>query len=387
MKSSKAYYKFSGEYFFQYFALGVFLPFLSIYFRGIGFSGVQIGSITAAGALMAIVGPPIFGVLSDRSHRHKQIVLMLMMGCVILFGLLPFLRTHLVVVGVFALFNMASVSLNPLMDTITLHSTIPFGKIRLWGSVGFAVAAYITGFIIERSSSRIIFPLYIGAILLAMTMVLMLKVEIQKKDLLHLKEIGQLLLNRRFLVFALYSLIVSGTIMAHNIYFGLMFKEVGGKESMIGLAFLLFALSEAPVMQATPYLIKRYGLWKLMMAAPIIAVIRWLLHGIIPNPAGQLAIFFLQGLSYGPYFIGSMEYLHRRTPLHLKTTAMTLNRSIGFGLGGMIVNGMSGFLYDYVGGQAIYIFYGGLCFLAILILIYLYKLDQKVDGACLKLTQ
>lgn len=383
MKSRKSHIKFGSEYFFQYFALGCFLPLLSIYFEGIGLSGTQIGIITSVGSFVTIFAPPFWGIVSDKSMKHKSILLGLMMVCILMFLLLPMTQFFPLILIIYTIFNLSSSALNPLMDGISLNSPIPFGKIRLWGALGFAVAAFAIGKLAEATTLSIIFYAYAVAMLITILILLTIRIDLRGHEPLHLKDIKTLLSNKTFLVFLLYTLLIAGTLGAHNVFFGLLFKEVGGDTGLIGLAFLLFAASEAPFMQIIPYFIKRYGILNMMLLAPLLGVFRWYLHSVIPDPTIHLAIFFIQGIFYAPFLIGIAEYVRSRISPHLRTSAITIYSAIGFGVGGILTNFASGLLYDHISAQAIYAFYSLLCAIAFFVMLALKRIDQNAHGKIL----
>lgn len=381
MKSPNAYIKFSGEYFFQFFALGAMLPLLTIYLESIGLSGTQIGTITATGSFIMIFSPPLWGIISDKTHKHKLVNLFLMSMCILSALLIMQFDTFGTLLVVFAFFYFISTPLNPLMDAITLHKKdIAFGKIRLWGSLGFAVAAFITGLLIEPFGIVVIFPIYIIAFLMAMAFLSSIKIDLSGNGALNISDIKKLVTNKTFAVLLLYIFLIAGTLGSHNFFFGLMYVEIGGNESDIGLAFLLFAASEAPFMQLVPRYILRFGIMKILLIAPVLGVIRWALHAILPDPNMHLIIFILQGLFYAPFLIGVAEYIRTRIPNHLVSSAMTIYAAIGFGLGGIFTNFISGLIYDHIGAQMIYAYYCVLCLLSIIVVMILTKLDKKTEG-------
>lgn len=384
MKSPNAYIKFSGEYFFQYCALGALLPLLSIYLESVGLSGTQIGTITATGSFLMIFSPPIMGIISDKTHKHKYVNITLMSLCIVIIAIVTQFNTFLSLLIIFALFYTVATPLNPLIDGITLHQKeIPFGKIRLWGSLGFAVAAFITGQLTEFFGVSVIFPVYIIAMAIAIVFLSTIHIDLSSNGTLQLSDIKRLITNKTFAVLIVYAFLIAGTLSAHNFFFGLLLVEVGGQESAIGLAFLLFAASEAPFMQIIPNILRRYGLMNVLLSAPILGVLRWSLHATLPDPNWHIGIFILQGLFYSPFLIGVAEYIRTRVPTNLVSSALTIYASVGFGLGGIFTNFVSGIIYDNYGAQVIYAYYAALCLLSVGAILYLKKLDKKTDGLIL----
>ena len=113
----------------------------------------------------------------------------------------------------------------------------------------------------------------------------------------------KLLSNTNYLVFLIASFLIGGTITANNSYFGLLYGELGGSISGIGLAFLLFAGSEAPIMAVVQNFSKRVNLILGLMISCLFFVLRYYWYGSMPAPKWILAFFFIQGLSIGSYLV------------------------------------------------------------------------------------
>src|SRR5438046_615985 len=56
-------------YLFVYGAIGVSLPFFPQYLKSLGLTGTEVGLLLAAGPALALVAPPFWGQLADRSGR------------------------------------------------------------------------------------------------------------------------------------------------------------------------------------------------------------------------------------------------------------------------------------------------------------------------------
>lgn len=365
MQSKNTYYKFSGLYFFFYYGLGAILPLFALYLESIGLTGTQIGSITAAGSLIGIFSGPFFAYLSDRNKAHKPILMFLMIGVLITSAIVTQVTNYALLFVILIFYYLFMHPINPLMDGITLHSSLPFGKIRLWGSVGFAIAAFVTSIIADKTSLVIPFYILIVTLLLSLVIIQKTQIKITDKNGVDLHQLMTLLSNKKFLVFVTYGMLISSTIGGMNNYFGLYFKSLGGNVSLVGLAFLLFALSEVPFMQILGKYLLRHGPYKMLMVVPILGIIRWGFYSFGPSPLLILLTFPIQGLFYAPILIGSAEYIRLEFPSNLRTTGIALYTSLGFGLGGIIANSLSGYLYEHYSANTIFMAYTLLCTLAL----------------------
>lgn len=366
MQSPKAYYKFSSAYFFFYMGLGGILPLLSLYLESIGLSGVQIGTITAAIAFIGIFTGPLWGYVSDRTNKHKGILMGLLIVLFFATFALTLTENYPILFLLFLIYAFVLSPINPLMDGITLHSSMPYGKIRLWGSVGFALAAFFTGMLADRTSLIVIFYILMLGVLITLLMLWKTNINITHSDPVNLSQLKELLTNKKFIIFLIYAMLITSTFGGMNTYFGLYFKYIGGNVTMVGFAFLLFAISEAPLMHFISKYLVTHTPYKLLMIVPVLGILRWTFYGLTSSPILVLATFAIQGLFYAPMLIGGAEYIRLELPANLRTTGVTLYTAIGFGLGGIFINFISGYIYDHFPANVIFLFYGALCFVALL---------------------
>lgn len=365
MQSHNNYYKFIGIYFFFYYGLGAVLPLFTLYLESIGLTGTQIGSITAVGSFIGIFTGPIFAYLSDRYKAHRPILMLLMMGVIITSSIVTQVSNFGLLFVILFFYYLFIHPLNPLLDGITMHSSLPFGKIRLWGSVGFAIAAFVTAIIAEKTTLVMPFYILIITFLISLVFAQSMTITITNDNGVDFHQLMTLLKNKKFIVFVTFGMLITSTIGGMNNYFGLYFKSLGGDISLVGLAFLLFALSEVPFMQILGKYLIRHGPYKILMIVPILGILRWGFYSFGPSPLLILLTFPLQGLFYAPILIGSLEYIRLEFPASLRTTAIALYTALGFGLGGIIANSLSGYLYDHYSANTIFMAYTLLCALAL----------------------
>lgn len=371
-------FQFTGLFFFSYFGLGALLPLLSVYLEDIGFTGVQIGSIFSIRAIMAIFAPPIWGLISDRYNNHKFLLLVTFIATLVVSFFMPFATTFVMFAFVYAIFNFFQTASTPLSDSLALHSPIPFGDIRKWGAYGFAIAALATGYITRVIDMYFIFVVF-GASCLAAILYsakLNVKVEHESHDLKG--ELKLLIKNKKFIIFLVYCFLVGNTLISHNTFFGLLYESLGGGTGLIGLAFFLFAVSEAPFMQLSNKLIIKYGVYNVLIFSTAVGMIRWFFYFTRPSTFIILLLFPLQGMFFGTFLSATAHYIKTTVNPSVRSTAVTIYSSVFIGIGGAFSNYIGGYIYDYINIESVYGFFGILCLLGlILIIIMKHTFTQK----------
>jgi PPP family 3-phenylpropionic acid transporter len=236
-----------------------------------------------------------------------------------------------------------------------------FGDIRMWGAVGFAIAAFITGLLVERWGPEMIFYSYFLALAVAILFLRPIPEEAGAAPKLNasvLTGVKDLLRLPRFILFLIAAFFIFGSVNANNIWFSLYYQEIGGSVAGVGVAFLLFAGSEAPFMKLAGYFVRRWGLELTIILAGSVSAIRWFWYSSAPSTTAVLALFFLQGISAGFYLATATQFVRENTPASLQVTALALFFSVGHGLGTMVCNLTAGVIKDTFSMLTIYLFFG-----------------------------
>lgn len=370
-----------GLFFFSYFGLGAMLPLLSLYLKDQGFSGVEIGSLSSIRALAAIFAPPVWGLLSDRYNIHKRLLIIAILVTLTITIGLPFATSVIGFALIYGLFNIFQIAINPLSDSIAIHSPIPFGSIRKWGAYGFAFAAAIAGILTTFLDLTIIFPLFSLSLLICLFFATKLKFQIESihpPSKRHFyRDLKILLRNRQFLIFLLFTVLTGNTLIAHSTFYGPLFEEVGGTKFFLGIAFFLFAISEAPFMQVTQRFIQKFGIHNVLLFSTLSGAIRWFFYALGPSPIIMLILFPLQGLFFGTFLASGAEYIKMTVQPSVRSTAITIYSAVFIGVGAALSNLIGGYIYEYINIFAVYTFLGTLCLLGLLTLLSLKKVSLQ----------
>ena len=136
-------------------------------------------------------------------------------------------------------------------------------------------------------------------------------------------------------------------------FLGIYLKEMGGGESLVGLVTGLATVSELPILFMGAALINRWGPWRLLMAAYSMAVLRFLLYGLIPTPEWALPVSLLHSFTFGVFWIGGVAYVNNLAPVGMKATGQgffyaTLN------LSRVLAAPVNGYLFDTLGPAVLF---------------------------------
>ncbi|WP_419877787.1 MFS transporter [Brevibacillus centrosporus] len=367
------YVSFCALYLFIYYGFGAFSPLITQYYKSIHLTGTQIGMISAVAPVVSIVAQPMWGMICDRFQIRKAVLLGTLLASGLVGLLFTAVSTYAFVFLLYILLSFFQSAIIPVSDSLTLNYTkkhqLQFGDIRMWGAVGFALAAFVTGLFVERWGPSVLFISYCLALITALLFLMRLPGEVTESSRFTVsifKGMKQLLRIPRFSLFLLASFCMFGAVNANNIWFSLYYQEIGGTVAGVGLAFLLFAGSEAPFMKLAGYFVRRWGIETTLLGAAIFSAIRWFWYSSAPSTTAVLLIFFIQGVSVGFYLATAAQFVRENTPASLQVTALAVFFSVGSGLGTMLCNLLAGWIKDEFSTLAIYLFFGVVTTLGIL---------------------
>jgi PPP family 3-phenylpropionic acid transporter len=358
------YISISGLYLFIYYGFGALYPLITQYYNSIHLSGTQIGLISAVTPVVSIVTQPLWGMICDRYQIRKPILVLTLIVSALISLLFPAVSTFVLVFLLYTLISVFQSALVPVSDSLALgyakQHQMQFGDIRLWGAVGFALAAFVTGLALEQWGPHVLFYSYCAAYLVAVFFLRAIPdhAESSRFQVSMLKGLGQLLRIPRFTLFLVAAFFIFGSVNANNIWFSLYYQHIGGSVAGIGLAFLLFAGSEAPFMKLAAYIIRRWGLEATLLLAGTVSTLRWFWYSTAPGTTAVIAMFFIQGISVGFYLASAAQFVRENTPASLQVTALAVFGSVGQGLGSMTCNLVAGVIKDHASILAIYLFLG-----------------------------
>lgn len=361
----KRYYSFVGIYAFTYVAIGMLLPLLGQYLAAIGFSGIQIGIITATATAVGIGASPYWGYRSHHSKDSTRIVIFLCITTTMVVLGLIFIKQYIVFLIGYAVFAFFQTPIMPLTDAMTLENRISFGAVRKWGALGFAGGVFIAGQLAEATSLTIIFPLcafgYTAAFIILVRLQRGKNVDSQKNTALpkkdHRGDYLVLFRNKRLMALLVSAFFICGTNVANNTYFGFLYKDVGGSIAGIGIAFLLMCSSEAPFMQWAERLEKIFTMERMILISMIISALRYLWYSTGPAPELLIGTFFLQGMVNGIVLIEFVRYIAKLVEPAMIGMALTLYQALSSSSSTIVCQLIGGTILDFYSATEVYLFF------------------------------
>lgn len=136
-------------YFFFFFSLAFFSGLLSVYLMDQGFSASQVSFVVSCSFILSVIVQPFIGKLNDvYESKYVNGVLLLIAG---LLGIIfMFLKNIYLIALVYSLVLSITNGTNPIIERMAVLSRFKYGSIRVWATIGYAVATIISGYIYKN---------------------------------------------------------------------------------------------------------------------------------------------------------------------------------------------------------------------------------------------
>lgn len=345
-----------AAWYFWYFAfIGAFLPYFALYLQSIGFSAGRIAVLMSLGQFMRLLAPLLWSWLADSGGRRVRIVVASTAAALASFSVV-FLTQDFVglLIGLAILHFFWSASL-PLVEALTLGHLAAnperYGRIRLWGSVGFVVTVMGVGFLLDSAPIRaqlwVSWALLLGTFLSALTLT-----ETKGRAGRPTGPILEVLRQRKVVSLLAAGLFMNAAHGALYVFYSIHLVTQGYGKTVVGLLWTLGVVAEIVVFLLMPRISSRVSMRKILLACFALAALRFLLIGWTVEFVGLLVFAqLLHGASFGAHHAATMAALNRWFAAGQQARAQALYGSVAYGAGGLGGALLAGALWERVGPE------------------------------------
>jgi MFS transporter, PPP family, 3-phenylpropionic acid transporter len=348
------YWRLSGYYFCYFGFVGAFSPYFGLYLQSLSFSAWDIGLLMSQMQLMRLIGPNLWGWLGERRAR---VPIVRFAAVVSLVGFSAFfwlqqLPGMLVAMAALALFWSGAL---PLVETVTFdHLYLQvgrYGKIRLWGSIGFIVAVQATGLLLDRVPPVGV----VWACWLVLFGIAAFSFALPEPPARLTTDpsppIATVLRQPRVRALLLACLMMSAAHGALYVFYSIHLTDHGYTKFSVGALWSLGVVAEIGVFMLMPAITRRWSLRAILLMSFATAVLRFLLIGWCIEWL-PLVVFaqLLHGLTFGSYHAAAIAAINRWFPGRCQARGQALYSSMSFGAGGLLGGLVSGWTWDRIGG-------------------------------------
>jgi len=358
--------------FLQFFVWGAWLITVGNYWFGTKqWSGEQFGAIFSTLGLSSIIMPAITGIIADKWINAEKLygILHILGGLALIY--IPQVEDPItfywVIFGAMLCY-MPTISLsNSVAYNILKNNNFDvvkvFPPIRVWGTIGFIAAMWLTNLSGNKASANMFYIAAIAAIILGIYSFTLPKCPPQKliaENATLTQKLGldafKLFGTYKMALFFIFSMFLGGALQLTNMYGDVFLSEFGkipeyANSIVVTKSTLIMSISqisETLFILAIPFFLKRFGIKQVMLISMLAWVLRFGLFAY-GNPADGLWMIVLSCVVYGMAF----DFFNISGSLFVETTTDSKMRSSAQGLFMMMSNGFGAFFGGIVSGFVI----------------------------------
>jgi PPP family 3-phenylpropionic acid transporter len=366
------YWRLSAFYLFYYACLGTWIPYWPLYVQYIGHSALVIGLTSAVFHSTRIIAPNIWGYISDSTGERLKII---RYGCffafVAILGMLLSTKVW-VLTTVLLIFSFFWSAVLPQFEVLTLNylgsrQAHSYGRVRLWGSVGFIAAVFICGAIFDWVPLSA-FPWIICTVLL-MLWWSSLMVPPQEDSPVTADGLGQesflqIARKRHIWGYLIAVILMMASFGPYYGFFSILLKDTGYPLISVSLFWCVAVAAEVLIFVYIRQLYQFVGIRNLLLASIALAALRWVITGWVPeNVALMTFAQALHAFSFAAFHACMIEFIRRLFPHHQHGKGQAMFNSLGYGAGSVIGALLAGLVWDDLGADT-YFYAAGLTVLA-----------------------
>ncbi|HLS66179.1 MAG TPA: MFS transporter [Pseudogracilibacillus sp.] len=359
----------------------IVLSFLPLYLAHKGLNGTEIGWILAIGPFASLISQPFWGYMSDKYKTMKRFLILSITG-MLLSSIIFFQMNHLLALLLFgAILYFFSSPVGALSDSLAQQRAnelnVSFGTIRTWGSIGFALSSLLVGKLLDHIGiGYIVIPyVAIGAVLLFISFTVK---DVERVEApVTLAHVKQMITYKPFILFLTIMMFITIAHRANDSFIGLYIGELGGTESLVGIAWFIGLVSEATVFALASFWFRSFHPIVFLIVASALYSIRWFLYGHASSPTTILSLQTLHGLTFGMFYVAAFDYVTKIIPKNLVATGHLFFYSVFFGVSGIIGSLTGGALLDSFSGQTLYFSMGVLSLLGMGAFVFYYVVNRN----------
>ena len=359
--------------FLQFFVWGAWLITISVYwFQTKGWSGSDFGKVFSTLGIASIIMPAVTGIIADKWIPAQRLygILHLLYAVALIF-LARIDDPNLFFVGML-------VAMMFYMPTISLSNAVAFGilkdrgedvvkvfpPIRVWGTIGFIVAMWVTNLTGNKGSEMqfniaAAFAIILG--IFAFTLPNIPPKNLSKKESSIWEMLGlnafKLFASYNTALFLIFSMFLGAALQLTNMYGDTFLSDFGSmpeyKDSIVvtrsTIILSISQISETIFILTIPFFLKHFGIKKVMLISMVAWVLRFALFAY-GDPGVGLWMIILSCIVYGMAFdffnISGSLFIESSTDPKIRSSAQGLFMMMTNGFGATFGALASGWLID-----------------------------------------
>jgi PPP family 3-phenylpropionic acid transporter len=351
------YRRLAGFYFFYFAYLGAFAPFFSLYLSSLGISAIEIGVLMSLPQLSRILAPHVWGWLADRSARRLRVAKLAgVAGTISFLGAFAGEGFVLLFAVLLAMTFFWSAAL-PLVEATTLShlgdDTARYGRIRVWGSVGFIAAVVAVGYLLDWLPVKVLLWVIVALMAGMLGFCWHIPEAAVAPHASDDQPIWSILKKPEVIALISACALMAAAHGPYYTFYTIHVVEHGYSKSLAGWLWALGVICEIGIFVWMPHLYRAFTLRRILIASFALAVVRFLIIGwAVDSVVLLLLAQTLHAATFGSFHAAAIGYIHKLFRGRHAARGQAIYGSLAYGLGGTVGGLASGYAWSSVGPAA-----------------------------------
>ena len=386
-KFQNSYFAYFLMYNFYFLSYALFSTLISVYMLDKGYSASQVSLVVSASFFSSMIVQPLMGILNDKIGIKKVAIYSFLLINIAAIFFMQANNLLLLTVWYSAVLMLVN-GVNPVMDVLAARSPYTYGKIRIWGTFGYAMGSQLAGLIYKFISPQAIFIVFIGMMCVSILGVFGIdpKHNQGSKKATQTKNgssIGQIFKNKTYLFYLLIVALYSGVGNTGHTYIPSMLEHSGLSVNMATTVVAISVICESPLIFFSYLFMDKVPIKKLLYIPLGILLLQYVIYGLDLGLTSKILLTLMSKHATGMLLIMvTLKIVANVVDENYLVTAIALVQTAR-NLGTILIQNIAGDIIDKSGYEMMSFFLAGVMVLALVLAFFLKvpnKSSQKLFG-------
>ena len=355
----------AGFYFFYYAIVGTFMPYWNLYLEDQGFTYAEIGWLASLAIITRFFAPFIWGWIADKSGKRMLLIRIATWVEAAIWFLIFIVPNHFQSIALLMLvFSFFQNAILAQFEGVTLfwlgeQRTQLYGKVRKWGSIGFIVAVFAIGAILDIIQINQLPLLLLCIAILAFLWSFTIQEPKQAPQAQQkLESIVPILKHPVVAAFFAIEFILLFSHAPFYSFYSNYLHGYGFSTSLIGGLWSVGVIAEIVMFASAAFFFKHWGWRTLVKVCLILTAIRWQIVGLFPDSIlWQFSAQIIHAFSFGLFHLIAMRVIFEYFTAQQQGRAQAIYSTM-WGMGVALGSILTGQYWQHIGGEIIFILAG-----------------------------
>ena len=366
-------------YNFYYLSWALFSALISVYLMDKGFKASEVSLVVSMSFLTSLISQPIIGQWNDKYDLKKVNTVLFFIAAI---GGLIFMVSNslLMIAASYSVVLMMINGVNPIMEKVATASPYQYGKIRIWGTIGYALGSQLAGILYAVISPQSLFIVFVFTMFLCIIGLLGTSPNMETNKVVASEKVSTLNLvkNKKYLYYLGICAIFYGVTNMSNTFIPSMLTDKGLDVDIASTILSIAVFCEAPLVLLSSKFMDKISNKMLLLIAISMVLVQCAVYGfdlpmifiilvtlMAKHPAGML------------YIMINLKVVNTLIDERQQITALAFVATLK-NLVAIIFQNIAGQILDVTTYSNLYLICTG-CMIVALILVIFFKISSGND--------